>query len=168
MGYTTLGILLTGILIRAFWGWNPVARIFKKSNLEIEDVPERIPERLWKALSTGSQKPGRVIGILEMFIGAIAAWTASYELVGGWLVFKVASKWESWSNIVKIPEKISVQAEGFDDVEYLRCRRLWSDKIMTRFLIGTGVSILSGILAGYVGMFVVKVLPHLGSVLFHV
>ena len=154
MGYTALGILVTGVLIGAFWYWDLVNRIFNKIDLKINDVPEGIDERLWKALSAGSQMPGRVIGILEMIIGAIAAWTASYALVGGWLAFKVASKWQSWSNIVKIPNEL----KGLDGVDYLRCRRLWSDKIMTRFLIGTGVNILAGALAGYSGKCVVLLL----------
>jgi len=133
--------------------------------------PTTIDKGLWNALITDEEtqrtnRPAHTLGILERLVGAISAWTGSYEITGGWLVFKVAAKWESWNNIVKFPEdkipedNILVANAGHPATpppwqKRLHDRRRCSEVILMRFLIGTLTNILIGTGAAYVGKFIV-------------
>jgi len=93
-------------------------------------------------------KGARWLGGLERALFFVGFFQGSPELVAGWLLFKVASKWESWQNIVRIPESL----EGVDPIEFLRYRHTWGVKVMQSFLVGT----LSNILAGIAGAVVTR------------
>ena len=62
-------------------------------------------------------------------------------LVG--LAFKVASKWNAWTNIIAVPKELP----GLDPLEYLAARRKWGSRVLVTFLVGT----LANVLAGYFG-----------------
>ena len=90
----------------------------------------------------------RWVGGLERVLFFVGFLQESPELVAGWLLFKVASKWESWQNIIRVPESL----DGVDSFEFLRYRHAWGVKVMQRFLIGT----LSNILAAIAGVAVTR------------
>jgi hypothetical protein len=61
-------------------------------------------------------------------------------VVAAWLAFKVASKWESWQTIVKVPDSL----EGIDDLDFLAARNRWGTIITHRWLLGV---LLNGLCA---------------------
>ena len=112
--------------------------------------PEGADEQEWENIVSpkGSEKAGRYLGFLERVLCFIAFYQAAYFLIGGWFAFKVASKWQVWSNVISVPKTI----EGVSDMSYLRARRLWGGNILMRFLIGT----LSNVIFGSVLAFILK------------
>jgi hypothetical protein len=105
---------------------------------ENEKPPKGITKNAWDSITHQSKSGGRVLGLLETILFFIAFWISHPELVAGWLVFKVGSKWEIWNNIIKVPEKLGKA----DDIEYLDARHKWGTKVLMRFLIGTILNIL--------------------------
>jgi len=62
------------------------------------------------------------------------------------MAFKVASKWESWQNVVRVPDTLT--EPNVSQLELLRARRQWGAILYTRFLCGTLVNVLIGVLVG--------------------
>ena len=87
---------------------------------------------------TGLGEYNAWLGALEATFFYICLLFNKPEGIGVWLVFKVAAKWESWTNIVKFPEKL----EGANDFEYLELRNNLATSVLQRFLIGTILNIL--------------------------
>lgn len=142
----TIGIAFTIILV--LLGGTIVSWIFSASRLKLQTSPEGVPDELWDAITrSGAETQGTWLGVLERLISAVAGWTHSYELVAGWLAFKVASKWEVWSNVLRLPETLP----GVEPIAYLRARRLWSSNLLMRFLIGSLANVLLGLAAAYLG-----------------
>lgn len=100
----------------------------------------------WVALTKGNEG-GRVLGYLERFLFFGAFWAEAQIVVGAWLAFKVASKWNAWSNIVAVPQAI----EGLDPIDYLIARRSWGSHLLMTFLIGTLSNLIIGFLAVEIG-----------------
>ncbi len=100
----------------------------------------------WKTLTGDTSEPGSLLGKLECILFFGAAWSNSYELIAGWLAFKVASKWEAWSTITAVP----LELKGAEDLDYLIARRRWGDQRLMTFLIGT----LGNVVAAFVGAFI--------------
>ena len=74
-------------------------------------APKGIDQIRWEnAFSTpeGVQPVNRIIGFLEVVFYFMAFYIGKAELIAGWLAFKVASKWQAWATILKVPEKIGV------------------------------------------------------------
>jgi hypothetical protein len=141
-----IGIGLT--ILFAVAGTPILEWLFKKSKLWLGGAPEGIPEELWKALRvSGAEFQGKLLGNLERLVAASAVWTSSYEIIVGLLAFKVASKWEIWSNVVRLPDEIP----GIEPLTYLRARRLWGSNMLMRFLIGSFANVLLGFAAAYGG-----------------
>lgn len=95
------------------------------------------------------QSPGEWLGVLERLLSLGAFWINAPELVAGWLVLKLGSKWEIWHNIVRIPESL----ENTSALSYFRARRAWGSWLMMRFLIGTLGNLLAGFLAACIGKY---------------
>jgi hypothetical protein len=106
--------------------------------------PRRIAEEDWKDIT---KIPGRwggtLIGMFErvLFFGALLSPSGGF-VVGGWLAFKVASKWEVWTNTYKIPDKFP----GATITESLVARTRWGSRTYQRFLLGTGANLISALL----------------------
>ena len=141
-----LGILFTIIFI--FLGGMVVSGIFSASRLTPLATPAGVPDELWEALRhSGTEAQGKWLGMLERTISAVAGWTHAYELAAGWLAFKVASKWEVWSNVLRLPESFP----GVEPLPWLRARRQWGANLLMRFLTGTISNVLLGFAAAYLG-----------------
>ena len=98
----------------------------------------------WKELTAGNEGGGAVIGWTEriMFFGALLSGAGAELLIGAWLAFKVASKWNAWTNVTAVPQKV----DELDDLDFLIARRRWASNVLTRFLVGTEYNILAAIL----------------------
>lgn len=97
------------------------------------------------------------LGALERalsYVSVIAFRDDAPLIIGGWLAFKVASKWEVWGNVIQVPASLANKHVEFT---YLIARRRWGSVILTRFLIGTLFNLLTGVVAGLATLFLVRV-----------
>ncbi|MEW8320098.1 MAG: hypothetical protein AB2660_09980 [Candidatus Thiodiazotropha sp.] len=109
--------------------------IRKACNDSFELVPPKdVDKDEWESLVSpkGGENAGKYLGFLERVLSFIAFYQAAYVLIGGWLAFKVASKWQVWSNVISVPKTL----ENVSEISYLRARRLWGGNILMRFLLG--------------------------------
>ena len=118
-----------------------VSSLIRYVSSEIDENPQDdVGKEAWVSIiSPVGKRGGFWIGTLERFFFFIAVILLSPELIFGWLAFKVASKWEVWSNIVKVPPEKNMRLT-------VTGRRAWGDGVLQRFLIGTLGNILSGFL----------------------
>ncbi len=70
-------------------------------------------------------------------------------MIGAWLAFKVASKWNAWTNITAVPK----QVEGMADLDFAIGRRRWASHVLTTFLVGTACNICVGMLGAAVARY---------------
>ncbi|MFJ6089354.1 hypothetical protein [Pseudomonas chlororaphis] len=93
-------------------------------------------------------KGGSVLGALERFLFFCAFLANADVVVAGWLTFKVASKWNAWTNIVSVPKEIP----NIDPIGFLIARRSWASHLLVTFLVGT----LANVIAGFLGVVVAR------------
>ena len=101
----------------------------------------------WSRVVSGNEG-GRVLGHLERFLFFCAFFANADAVVAGWLAFKVASKWNAWTNVVSVPKDIA----GVDPIGFLIARRSWASHLLMTFLIGT----LANVIAGFLGVMVAR------------
>jgi hypothetical protein len=100
--------------------------------------PEGFTEDTWKELIKPKEgRTGFVIGVCERTLFFILILTGGAQLIPFWLGFKVASKWEVWQNIVKVPDK-DVIPSGLT----FEARKAFGGRVLQRFLIGTLMNLL--------------------------
>ena len=114
------------------------------------NAPEGVEEEKWEGFvnPSGKDEGGKWLGTFERILAFFAFYVGAEIIVGGWLVFKVGSKWQIWSNVIKIPEKI----DDVDDFSYLCARQRWGSWLLMRFLTGT----LANLLIGFVLAIILK------------
>ena len=81
-------------------------------------------------------------------------WSGAALLVGGWLAFKVASKWAVWQNIIKVPES----AAGLSDEQLVSARFRFGTHLLQRFLLGTLGNVLAALFGVALGKLLVQIL----------
>ena len=81
------------------------------------------------------------MGVLERILAFFSFYLGVYVVIGGWLVFKVGSKWQVWSSVIKMPDNLK---ECENDFSYLRARQRWGSWLHTRLLLGTLCNVLIG------------------------
>lgn len=108
--------------------------------------PEAIDDEVWKVMVERG-KAGMWIGFFERFVSLISFWIPAYTIVGGWLAFKLAAKWEAWKNVIRVPETM----EGVSQLAWYRARVAYGSWLLSRFLVGTLVNVLIGAVAAYCG-----------------
>lgn len=101
----------------------------------------------WESL-TADDTNGRVLGHLERLLFFIAVWQQAHVIVGSWLAFKVASKWNVWSNLIALPKELP----AVEQIDYLIARRRWGAQTLMRFLIGTLYNLVAALVAWGTGM----------------
>lgn len=147
-GYKIALGLFIGWLLAIFIG-ERFAELVKRINKEFkESLPESTFPK-WDEFLFDEYfiKATRWLGRFEVTLFYICLFV-KLEGIGVWLAFKVAAKWESWANIMKMPKKIKRGDRESDDFEYLIFRNGLATTVMQRFLIGT----IGNILAAVVGM----------------
>lgn len=134
IGVSVLIIILMGFGVRPL-----IHRSTKKS---LPSPPKSVQGDSWNEI-IGRGSGVSLLGHLERFFYLSAFWMEAPILIAGWLAFKVASGWQNWSMIVKLPEEL----KGVDEIEYLRARSQLGSWIFHRFLIGTLANILISLIA---------------------
>jgi hypothetical protein len=87
----------------------------------------------------------RILGYIEVvaYFLVLAFFPRKAELIAGWLAFKVASKWQTWSTILKVPEEI----EGAEFLDYFGAKNVIASHTLQRWFLGNLLNVLAGALA---------------------
>ncbi len=106
---------------------------------------------LWRKATNNQhvKSSGLLLGALESTLLFAAIWTRAEVVVGGWLAFKLAAKWEAWSHIVS-PSTTALPFPD-DELRSLWARHGWGVQLLRRFLLGTLWNLLgagAGVLVG--------------------
>ena len=138
--------LLVGLIVVLLLGYG-VKPLMDRAKEKVTLTPpgEAFKEK-WAELTAGNEA-GRIIGTLERFFFFGAFWAGAPSAIGVWLAFKVASKWNVWSNVVALPDSL----EGATQLDYVIARRRWSSHLLITFLVGTLANLLIGFLGTVVG-----------------
>jgi hypothetical protein len=144
--------IVVGLLVNCLFG------IGTKRLMEIATTPtaknkelyEELDKKLGSKWSTliDDNKSGAYLGYLERLLFFGAFWANMPLVIATWLAFKVASKWNAWTNIIFFPKEIS----NIEEMDYLVARNRLGSKLYMRFVIGT----LSNLIFGCLGVIVVR------------
>lgn len=121
-----------------------------KHPVDMVQGPESVDPELWRQVKKDSKHSGsEVLGYFERILFFASLWLGEkgYILIGGWLTFKVASKWETWKNVVQVPNDL----KGMEPRTYLVFRNAWGSYLFSRFLIGTLYNLLLGFMGVLIG-----------------
>lgn len=99
--------------------------------------PALLPDEVWKE-HTRTEDGGDWLGFLERALFFAAFWTGSESLVGGWLAFKLASKWEVWKNVIRVP----LRPDDHEGDSWFAATHTFGSWILQRFWIGTLLNVL--------------------------
>jgi hypothetical protein len=83
------------------------------------------------------------IGAAESIVFLASFHLGKPEFAGGWLAFKLATKWKAWQHIVQ-PSATSHEALSWSEREAI------ATKTTTRFLAGTACNIVAALFGAYV------------------
>ena len=123
-------------------------------------APKEIDSEIWNkafGIREDKRKFNIYIGLFESILFFISFYTNQPQLIGSWLAFKLASKWQTWNAIMKIPEKL----EGYPyQVEYIGAKNEIAWFTLQRWLVGTLANIVAGLGGLIVGQLVSKILIH--------
>ena len=134
-----------------------VGRLLKSVQKKIPlTPPNEETKQKWGELTAGNEG-GRILGNLERLLFFGAFWIDAPSVVAAWLAFKVASKWNAWTNIISVPKTLS----GTNELEYLVARRRWGSQLLITFLVGTLSNVIIGFLGVVVGREVCKLIRFL-------
>jgi len=143
--WVVIGLLVSwviAILLGDFFIKNLIKYMQEKTEYIFKSSKDKYPSLkdkwIYWVTDTGLGKYNAWLGTFEVTFFYICLLFDKPEGIGIWLVFKVAAKWESWTNIVKFPEKI----EKVDDFEYLELRNNLATSVLQKFLIGTILNML--------------------------
>ncbi len=109
----------------------PVAGLVERSALR-PPRPEGLPDVLWKELLEGADR-GKWFGTLERWLLYFAFLVNAPALVAAWFAFKLASKWEVWKNVIRVP----TQLDGMTDAEWFAFTHRFGSWVLQRFWVGT-------------------------------
>jgi len=131
-------------------------------NMPSEPVkPAFIEQKIWSRIADRgaiNREGGKWIGRLEGQLFLAAFWSGTVEIVAGWLAFKLASKWESWKNIVQVPVTLP-GTDAKQEVEWFAARAQLGSWLLARFWIGTLANMLAALLSSLLGQELVRSLP---------
>lgn len=132
--FFNIGVGLVVIVLLGL-GVGPLVKCAQRS-IALEPPRESL-RASWLTLTKGNEG-GQLLGNLERILFFGAFWIGEHEIIAGWLAFKVASKWNVWSNIISVPN----QLENIDPISYLNARRRWGSQLLITFLVGTAANII--------------------------
>jgi hypothetical protein len=92
-----------------------------------------------------ARRPIEWLGKLERVLFFVSLWLPAYEIAGGWLAFKLGSKWQAWQTMTKVPETLQNDIHPLD---YLGAKHRWASATLQRWLLGN----LLNLLAAFVGV----------------
>jgi hypothetical protein len=116
---------------------------------ELDKQARRKFEQIYKDVTY--QEGPKLLGCFETLFTVISVITYPLLIIG-WLTFKVATKWETWKNIVDVQSNIDEEtSKPFLNFYF---RFLWGGKVMQQFWIGTMINIFAGIIGGGITMLI--------------
>lgn len=142
-GYWIIIGLLGSWCITIFFGWffvkHSIDYLQNKAKVKFESKKHKYPtlnNKWWFYCDSDSDlsNPNLWLGLCEVTLFYICLLVNKPEGIGAWLAFKVASKWESWTNIMNL-SKLS-------ELELLELRNDLATSELQKFLIGTIMNIL--------------------------
>lgn len=144
-----------GLFVTVIDGWLLVRPLLDLIEDEIRGVAIITPfdptdtdsVRKWEAL-TRRGGGGRWIGFFERMLFFASAYMGAWVIAGGWLAFKLASKWESW----KVVGETAGSGLGRSPMDFILARRQWATLGYVSFLVGT---LANGLIA-YLGVLIAK------------
>ena len=95
-----------------------------------------------------------LLGFLEVIFYYFAIYLNQPELIVAWLAFKVASKWNTWSTIGKVPEHLQ-DINGFD---YLEAKNKVATVTLQRWFLGNLLNVFGGVVSVFSGKVLSKLL----------
>jgi len=149
-----------GMLLAALAGLGVVVFLGRLVNAIVAKIRKAVPTAApadvsaeeWDQITTTDPGPGQWLGVLERILFFVTISFGAWEVVAGWLIFKVGSKWEVWNNIVKVPPSFSASGNV---LSHLRARHAWGTRVLQSFLVGTLASVLAGLVAAVAAKFVI-------------
>ena len=137
----SFGPVIFGLLTVFFVGLcvGPLVKLVQRSMPLLP--PSEATKEKWTALTEGNEG-GWILGNIERLLFFGAFWVDAPTVTAAWLAFKVASKWNAWSNVISVPKTLS----GIDELDFLIARRRWGSQLLTTFLVGTLSNIVIGLL----------------------
>ncbi|OGI47912.1 MAG: hypothetical protein A2637_03085 [Candidatus Muproteobacteria bacterium RIFCSPHIGHO2_01_FULL_65_16] len=111
------------------------------------EPPTKVLAKKWRDLTAGNEG-GVYLGYLERLLYFGAFWEKEPLIVTAWLAFKLASKWNVWTNVIAVPEIV----KRTDPLDYLIARRRWGSHLLVTFLVGT----LSNLILAYIGVIAMR------------
>jgi len=109
-------------------------------------APNGVEQEEWSSIfksPDGSLPLNRIIGYAETISYFLVFSLEKPELIGGWLAFKVASKWQAWSTIIRLPEKIGETKV----LSYIEAKNKIASHTLQRWFLGNILNILAGAFA---------------------
>jgi len=86
---------------------------------------------------------GRWIGALERAFLFLAILASVPTLLIAWLAFKVATKWEVWTNLYRVPDKLP----RLNQMDFFLARTRLGARVFQRFMVGTLFNLGSALVA---------------------
>jgi hypothetical protein len=121
--------------------------------------PDPLDAKDWQAIIERTDT-GKWIGFFERLLLLMCFLMSEYTIVAGWLAFKVAAKWEAWTNIIQVPNTI----ENIPQIIWYRAKKQFGSWVLSRFLLGTLVNILIAAMAAHLGRHTFEILAWLCTV----
>jgi hypothetical protein len=119
----------------------------------------RIQRPPWLQAIGSRRHAPELLGWLERTFFFAAIWLEQPLGIGAWLAFKVATKWNAWTMLGKIPDDLG----GHTDAERTRSRAEWAAYLNNRLLIGTLYNILCGVAGAAAGWLVIRLCASLSA-----
>lgn len=138
---TALGAL--GIVLLAGLGVRPLLDFVAPS----PEAPEGVDKQFWGRLVDRTDG-GPWIGTGERLLFVTAVLMREPTLIAGWLAFKLASKWESWKNVIQVPKELKSVP---DEQEWFVARSDLGSWLLNRFWLGTLSNVLAAFAAAKLG-----------------
>lgn len=109
-----------------------------------DESNQEILEEYEKAyfLCDEEKKHVKVLGFFERFFFFIILLSGHIVILAGWLAFKLASKWQVWSSILKHPESFN---NGSDKMFEFRIRNSFGSMILQKWLLGVLLNLIASI-----------------------
>jgi hypothetical protein len=164
--------LLVGLLVKPLLAG--MRRSFKMKRFS------KNPEirRRWKQLTKHPDPSGDWVGWVERIYFFFAIGFGSWEALGIWLVFKVASKWEAWNQMGFVPDNPNgysdetnaipsagspPQPPAVTPLEWARARRIWAAMGYGTFVVGTAVNLFVAVLGVLISLNIVELGNWMGE-----
>ncbi|MFC2079174.1 hypothetical protein ACFLSZ_04265 [Candidatus Bipolaricaulota bacterium] len=148
-----VGLLVVSLIAFFFAPWL-VEKVKEDANTS---PPRGVTTAEWEN-ATRADHPWatKALGLLEIWVFFVAFWISQPMLIGGWLAFKLGSKWQAWSSIVRVPKRFSEDGNVLGD---LGARNRWASVLLQAYLIGT----LTNVAGGFIGMWIGRLIQTLLS-----